>query len=193
MYNPIAGETMSELMGANVKKLLKSCGEDVMIYPMAKVVNPSHVEIGAHSRLCDFTFIHPADGNYKIGKYTDIEQFSSLWGGGNIIIGDFVNIGPSVTFFSSKFEYRDGNFLTSVAPTEALDIEYGDIIVEDHAFIGTNSTVMVGSHIGEGAVIGANSFINKNIEPWSVYAGNPLKKIGERPKDVLEKVKELGL
>jgi acetyltransferase-like isoleucine patch superfamily enzyme len=194
MFIPQEGDNMDKFMGVNVKPLLKKCGKDVMIYPLAKVVNPHLVEIGDHSRLCDFTFIHPGTGKgYKIGRYTDIEQFSSLWGGGEILIGDFVNVGPGVTFFSSKFDYRDGGFLSSVVPEQYLNIEYGSIIVGNHAFIGTNSTIMVGVHIGEGAVVGANSFVNKDLEAWSVYVGNPLRKIGERPRDVLEKAKKLGL
>ena len=36
--------------------------------------------------------------------------------------------------------------------------------------------------IGEGAVIGANSFVNKDLDPWGIYVGSPAKKIGERKK-----------
>ncbi len=192
MFIPQEGDNMDKFMGANVKPLLKKCGKDVMIYPLAKIVNPHLVEIGDHSRLVDYVFIHPGKG-VKIGRYTDIQQFSSFWAGGSIIIGDFVNIGPSVTLLSSTYKYQDGGFMTSVVPEELQEIRYGHINIKDHAYIGANCTIMLDVNIGEGAVVGANSFVNKDLEAWSVYVGNPLRKIGERPRDVLEKAKKLGL
>ena len=40
--------------------------------------------------------------------------------------------------------------------------------------------------IGEGAIIGSNSLVLKDIEPWSVNVGSPCKKVGERPKVVVK-------
>ena len=39
--------------------------------------------------------------------------------------------------------------------------------------------------IGEGAIIGAGSFVNRDIEPWSINVGSPSRKIAERPKLVV--------
>ncbi len=188
MFMPKPGDFMKELMGANVKKDLKSCGKNVMIYPMAKIVSPHLVEIGDYSRLCDYAFIHPGNG-VKIGKYTDFQHFSSIWGGGEVIIGDFVNIGPGVQLLSATYKYQEGSFMTSVVPSELQNIDYGNIVIKDHAYIGANCTIMLNVCINEGAVVGANSFVNKDLEPWSIYIGSPARKVGERPKDVLEKVK----
>jgi acetyltransferase-like isoleucine patch superfamily enzyme len=48
-------------------------------------------------------------------------------------------------------------------------------------YIGAKSVIMPVT-IGEGAVIGAGSFVNKDLDPWGIYVGSPAKKIGERPK-----------
>ncbi|MCI7302393.1 MAG: acyltransferase [Clostridiales Family XIII bacterium] len=194
MYMPKENELMSEFMGSNVKKLLKYCGKEVMIFPMAKIVSPDRVEIGDHSRLCDYVFIHTGyTGNYKIGRYTDLEPFTCLWAGGDIVIGNFVNVAPAVVFLSAKFEYKNGSILTSVIQQNEENIQHESIIVEDHVLIGTHSTIMAGVHIGEGAIIGANSLVNKDLDPWGVYVGNPIRKIGERPKDAKSKAIDLGL
>ena len=37
-------------------------------------------------------------------------------------------------------------------------------------------------YCGKGAVIGANTLVNKDVEPWGIYVGSPCKKIGERQK-----------
>ena len=59
---------------------------------------------------------------------------------------------------------------------------YGKLVVENDVYIGANCTLMPDIAVGEGAVIGAGSFVNKDIEPWSINVGSPSWKIGERPK-----------
>lgn len=50
-------------------------------------------------------------------------------------------------------------------------------VIEDNVFIGWGSTILVGSHIGENSIIGANSVVSGLVESNSVYAGNPARKI----------------
>jgi galactoside O-acetyltransferase len=52
--------------------------------------------------------------------------------------------------------------------------------VGNDVYIGAKSVIMPVT-IGEGAVIGAGSFVNKDCEPWG-NVGSPAKKIGERPR-----------
>ena len=54
--------------------------------------------------------------------------------------------------------------------------------IEKDAFVGTNVTVHPGVTIGEGAVIGSNSLVLKDVEPWTINIGSPCKPIGQRPK-----------
>lgn len=56
----------------------------------------------------------------------------------------------------------------------------GDTIVENDVWIGQNVTIMPGSHIGDGAIIGANSTVAGNIPPYSVAVGNPCRVVRMR-------------
>jgi len=49
------------------------------------------------------------------------------------------------------------------------------IIIEDGVMIGMNTTIMPGSRIGKGSIIGANSLVVGDIPPWTIVAGNPAK------------------
>jgi acetyltransferase-like isoleucine patch superfamily enzyme len=53
--------------------------------------------------------------------------------------------------------------------------------IEDKVFINIGAMVMPGVIVGEGAVIAAGSIVTKDVEPWTIVAGVPAKKIGERP------------
>ena len=55
-----------------------------------------------------------------------------------------------------------------------------DIIVEEDVWIGARVTLLAGSHIGRGAVIGANSLVNKEIPPYAVAVGAPTRIIAAK-------------
>jgi len=45
---------------------------------------------------------------------------------------------------------------------------------------------MPGVEVGEGAAIGALSFVRNSVEGWSIYAGNPLRRLGDRSTEIRE-------
>lgn len=57
------------------------------------------------------------------------------------------------------------------------DNEYKDVIVEEDVWIGINVTLLSGTHIGRGAIIGACSVVTKEIPPYAVAVGNPARVI----------------
>lgn len=52
--------------------------------------------------------------------------------------------------------------------------------IEDKVFINLGAMIMPGVRVGEGAVIAAGSIVTKDVEPWTIVAGTPAKKIGDR-------------
>ena len=87
-----------------------------------------------------------------------------------IILGDNVVVGPYVTFFGAGHDYRSLNL-----PDTARTITVGKDV-----WIGGNVTILPGVTIGEGAVVGASSVVTKDVEPYTVVAGNPAKMINKR-------------
>ncbi|MDE1882298.1 MAG: hypothetical protein KGI89_17320, partial [Euryarchaeota archaeon] len=61
----------------------------------------------------------------------------------------------------------------------------GDVIFGNYTGMGVNSVVMPGQNVPEGVAIGALSFVPGHFpfEPWTIYAGNPIRKIRERDKE----------
>jgi acetyltransferase-like isoleucine patch superfamily enzyme len=169
-----------ELMGENVKSKLKSCGEGVKIYPMAKIAFPHVVELGNHSKVRDFAFIFAGEG-VKVGEYSDIQPHTVIWGGGLTIIGDRVSTGPGTVFLSATYSHAPGLRMVDGLPEGAAIAIGGKLVIGNDVYIGARSVIMPVT-IGEGAIIGAGSFVNKDCEPYGIYVGSPAKKIGERPK-----------
>ena len=69
-------------------------------------------------------------------------------------------------------------------PPVAADMPLkGDTIVGNDVWIGQNATILPGVHIGDGAVIGANSTIGKDIPPYTIVVGNPANVLRKRFDD----------
>ncbi len=62
----------------------------------------------------------------------------------------------------------------------ALPLTVAPIDIGADAFIGAKAFVMLGVRVGEGAVVGAASVVVRDVEPWTVVAGNPAAVVGSR-------------
>ena len=71
---------------------------------------------------------------------------------------------------------------------ETMNVTGGRVFIRKYVQIGGNSTVFPDIEIGEGAVVGACSLVNHNLEPWSIYYGIPAVKHKERNKGLLKYV-----
>jgi maltose O-acetyltransferase len=60
----------------------------------------------------------------------------------------------------------------------------GPITIEDHVFVGSGATVLLGVTLGEGSVVTAGSVVTKSLPPFSIARGNPAQIVGRRPKDL---------
>ena len=177
----LTGINDTELMGDNVRDKLKRCGTGVRIYPLAKLAYPHVIELDDHCSIRDFAFIFAGRG-VKIGQYSDIQPHVVIWGGGETIIGNRVSVGPGTVLLSAVYSHAEGMKMVDGLPDGSSAALYGKLVIEDDVYIGANCTLMPNITVGEGAVIGAASFVNKDVEPWGIFVGSPAKKIGERKR-----------
>jgi galactoside O-acetyltransferase len=177
----ITGIAGLEFMGDNVRDKLKKCGEGVRIYPLAKLAYPHVIELDDYCRIRDLVFIFAGQG-VKIGQHSDIQPHVVIWGGGETIIGNRVSVGPGTVLLSAVYSHAAGLKMVDGLPEGSSEALYGKLVIEDDVYIGANCTLMPNITVGEGAVIGAGSFVNKDVEPWGIYVGSPARKIGERKK-----------
>lgn len=77
--------------------------------------------------------------------------------------------------------------ISPMVPDEYINLIGGQVILEDFSQLGANSIVMPGVSIKQGAVTGAFTFVNKNLDEWTINVGIPSRKIKDRSKNLLEK------
>lgn len=108
-----------------------------------------------------------------------------------LIIGKFCAIGEGVEFIMNGANHRINSATTypfsimrggwEKTTPEIKDLPYkGDTIVGNDVWIGQNVTVLPGIKIGDGSIIGANSVVTKDVQPYTIVGGNPAKFIRNR-------------
>jgi acetyltransferase-like isoleucine patch superfamily enzyme len=174
-----------EFMGKNLIEKLKFCGEGVRLYPLCKIIRAENAELDNNCQIFDYVFID-AGKSLKIGKFSSLTWYVLIEGGAKTKIGDRVFLGPGTKLLTSTYKIS-GFYTVEHLPEGCQETEYGDIEIDDDAYLGANSTVMPGVTIGEGAVVGSNSLVTKDLEPWTIYVGTPCKPIGKREKPTEER------
>mgnify|MGYP002623357063 CR=1 FL=1 len=89
-----------------------------------------------------------------------------------ISIGEYVGLGANVSIFDHDFHPLNPYYRKFSNEKHTICKE---VIIEDFAWIGANSIILKGVHIGRGAVIGAGSVVTCDVPPLTVYAGNPAR------------------
>jgi len=113
-----------------------------------------------HGKLTKYNWVVLYPENLKLGKNTDIGAFTLINAKCKVIIEPNVQIGPHCSIMS----------------VSTIDNKEGPIIIRTGAKIGAHTIIMPGIEIGENTIVGANSFVNKNLKPNSIYYGTPAKR-----------------
>lgn len=108
-------------------------------------------------------------GNLKIGDYCFFNRNCSISCLGNSTIGDYCNFANNIVIVDHDHD------VYAIDPGNEYVVD--DISIEDHVWVGANVVILKGVKIGTHSVIAAGSVVNCDVEPWSIYAGVPAKKV----------------
>lgn len=127
---------------------------------------------------------------YLWGDETTVDLFNPKeqfgWELDRLEIGNYVCIASGATILLGGNHNHRSDWVSVYPFPQTIQKSFknkGDTIIKSDAWIGMNATIMPGVTIGEGAIIAAESVVIKNVEPYTVVAGNPAKKIKNRFTD----------
>ena len=106
--------------------------------------------------------------NIKIGKNVFINACCRFQDQGGIEIGDGSLIGHNTTIATLNHDFN---------PDKRANLHPSPVKIGKNVWIGSDSTILPGVEIGDGAVIGAGSIVTKNVPANSIAVGNPARVI----------------
>ena len=116
-------------------------------------------------------------GNHiEVGKNFFANYNCTIIDVAKVKIGDNCQMAPNVAVYTAGHPIHPD--------TRNTAYEYGkEVTIGDNCWIGGNSVICPGVHIGNNVVIGAGSVVTKDIPDWSIAAGNPCKVIRKITED----------
>jgi len=110
-------------------------------------------------KLTKYNWLVKNKKNLKLGHKTDIGAFTYINAKAGVVIEDFVQLGSHCSIYSIS----------------TIDGKEGKVVLKKNCKIGSHSVIMPGVTIGENSVIGAFSFVNKNVPKNTLALGIPIK------------------
>ncbi len=164
----------------------KSIGRNVKLSRKASIYSPGRISIGDNVRIDDFCIL---SGFITLGNNIHISAYVALYGAEGIVFEDYTGISARSTIYSAMDDFSGDYLVGPIHPEEYTHIIGGKVTVKSYTQIGANVLIFPNLTIGEGCVVGACSMVRKDLEPWGIYYGLPVKRIKERNKGLLQYIK----
>ena len=158
----------------------KTCG-----YSLVKSEKANSI-IADNTRIYAPFFLHEV----KIGDYSYVAKNSHI---ANCTIGKFCSIGPNFccglgihptdSISTSPMFYSTSKVNGAALVEQNKVVESKHTTIGNDVFIGANVTVLDGVTIGDGAIIGAGAVVSKDIPPYAIAVGSPIRIIRYRMTD----------
>lgn len=171
----------------------KSVGTNVRIAKNMTIIGLENISLGNNVRIDGYgTLIAPgATGSISIGSFVHIGGWCYLSACDGIVMEDFSGLSQGVRIYSRSDDYT-GKYLTNpTVPHKFTGLASGTVTLKRHVIIGAGTVILPNVTIGEGTAVGALALVNKSLDPWGVYFGNPAKLLMGRSKRLLELEAEL--
>lgn len=166
------------------------------IYPNEKIKSVCYIKnviTRPNIIVGDYTYYDDINGGERFEEHVT-HHYDFI--GDKLIIGKFCAIARGIEFVMNGANHRMnsvttypfnimGNGWEKVVPTLADLPLKGDTIIGNDVWIGQNVTVMPGVHVGDGAIIAANTVVTKDVPAYHIVGGNPCTILKKRFEDNL--------
>ena len=165
------------------------------LYPLVSCVNRTcflkNIVTRSNIIVGDYTYY---DDEVDVRNFEKNVLYHYDFLGDKLIIGKFCQIASDVKFFMNGMFHMMESFSTypfmifseecrKKYPPDAKFPFKGDTVIGNDVWIGYNSAFMPGVKVADGAIIGTNALVTKNIGPYEIWGGNPAKIIRKRFSD----------
>ena len=159
-----------------VRWRFRSCGRGLRLKITTTILGHRNIVIGEGFVSLGHLYLYAVDGgNLEIGDNCKLNTNVQLGAAsGRLTIGNYVMMGPNVVVRAADHGMARGIPMMLQPPVGR------EIVIEDDVWIGSNAVVTGGVRLATGTVVAAGAVVTRSTEPYSIVAGVPARKIGER-------------
>jgi acetyltransferase-like isoleucine patch superfamily enzyme len=127
-----------------------------------------HLGFGEGSSIYHLAYVY---GDVTVGANTWIGPYTMLDGSGGLTIGSWCSISAGVHVYTH--DSVEHALTRGAAPISRAPVAIGDC-----CYVGADALIAKGVTIGDHVVIGAHAFVNRDVQPFTIVAGIPARRIG---------------
>ncbi len=167
---------LGRLYSYAVRWRLRQCGRGLRMQLPTVIYGHRNIVIGTNFSSMGHLYLFANDGGViRIGDNCSVNTNVQIGAAaGSIVIGNGVMIAPNVVLRAANHDMRRDT------PMRFQPSRGGRILIEDDVWIGSNCVVTADVTVARGTVVAAGAVVTHSTEPYSIVAGVPARKIGER-------------
>lgn len=165
---------------------LRKYGHHVLISRKASIYSPGKISLGNHVRIDDFCIL---TGEITLGNFIHISAYSAMYGKYGIEMEAYSGLSPRCLVFSASDDFSGNYLISPMAPEQYTNVTGGKVTIKRFVQVGAGTIILPCVTIHEGVAVGALSLVKKDLDAWSIFAGNPLRFIKPREKELLKYIR----
>lgn len=206
LTNVVVPETIEDYLGAKAGVLFGDWAEVQAFLEQTPAIKQYRVE--NDGRNTGVAMIDKKKFNARIEPGAIIRDQVEIGDNAVIMMGAVINIGAEIgagsmidmgailggrALVGKNCHIGAGSVLAGVVEPPSAQ----PVVIEDDVLIGANAVILEGVRVGKGAVVGAGSIVTKDVEPYTVVAGSPARKIkdaaqvDDQKKEIVEDLRKL--
>jgi len=138
-----------------------------------KLIGSGKLILGKKSEIRAYSVLEFGNGTLTLGENSVIGYSSMLQLTGDIKIGKGSLLGPHCVLLASSHPINEKSLV-------GQGLIRGTVDIGNNVWFGANCTVGYNVTVHNGSIIGANSFVNKDVPANQIWAGSPIKKIRDK-------------
>ena len=185
LRHPVLVKELTSLLAERLLDSIRACysgaviDRDVLIqgWPDGMLKMGSGVRIEKGTMLC-LGDAHNGYGSLSIAEGTWVGQYNNfrLAGSSQIRVGRDCLVSQFCSIVAANHSIKRNARIKD----QGIDAKNGSVVIGDDVWLGAGSTILPGVTVGNGAIVGANSVVSKDIPEYEIWAGMPAVKLGER-------------
>jgi chloramphenicol O-acetyltransferase type B len=125
-------------------------------------------------------------GAVKLGNNVNFNGMT-IHGSGGVTIGDNFHSGAGCTIYTVNHRWEGA----TAVPYDS-EVIREPVVIENNVWLGEYVLVLPGSHIGEGAIVGAGAVVSGFVEPCAVAVGVPAQPVKHRDREEYDRLVRAG-
>lgn len=161
-------------------------GKNVRIARNCVIIGLGQIEVGDNVRIDEGCSIICTTGKLRMGSNIHIGGKCHFVVAADLTFDDLTGTSQGVYIYTSSDDYSGNAMAGPMVPADLRAATTTPIRIAKHAMIGAQSVLLPGADLPEGCAVGSLSLVNKPLTAWSVYHGNPVRRVGSRNTAILE-------